>query len=75
MIDGQQHIRLPDAVAFPEGLREVAIVKVDHTLVISPPGKVWDHYFRHGPRLPEDFTVEPRDWPEQERDFSIWDEE
>ena len=71
---GKQMICLPDAMAFPEGVREVAIVKAGESLVISLVDKVWGHYFRYGPFASEDFMTERADLDWQERDFSSWDE-
>jgi len=53
-----QAVRLPKAVAFPENVREVEIVKIGQSRVISPIGKRWDDFFNNGPRVSDDFMGE-----------------
>ena len=53
-----QAVRLPKAVAFPEGVHHVEIIKLGSSRIISPIGKRWDDYFRNGPRVSEDFMSE-----------------
>ena len=53
-----QAVRLPKDVAFPEGVREVEIIKVGNSRVISPVGQRWDSYFATGPHVSEDFLTE-----------------
>jgi antitoxin VapB len=53
-----QAVRLPKAVAFPDDVREVEIVKRGQTLVISPAGRNWEDYFQHGAKPPDDFMTE-----------------
>jgi antitoxin VapB len=50
-----QAVRLPKAVAFPEDVRQVDIVKIGRSRVIAPLGKRWDDLFLNGPRASEDF--------------------
>ncbi len=57
-----QAVRLPKAVAFPDDVRQVDILKVGRSRVIVPQGKRWDALFAEGPRLSDDFAVE-RDQP------------
>jgi antitoxin VapB len=52
-----QAVRLPKAVAFPEGVHEVDILKIGRSRVIVPKGKRWDDLFHSGPRAREDFMV------------------
>ncbi len=40
-----QAVRLPKEIAFPEGVREVAILKDGARRVIVPAGGVWDDFF------------------------------
>ncbi len=40
-----QAVRLPKDVAFPEGVKEVAILKDGATRVIVPANAVWDDFF------------------------------
>ena len=53
-----QTVRLPKAVAFPEDVHEVDILKIGHSRVIVPKGKRWDDLFQRSPRASEDFLVE-----------------
>ena len=60
-----QAVRLPKEVAFPDGVREVAILREGRCRVIVPAGAVWDDFFEGegvdlGPReQPEAQTREP----------------
>lgn len=40
-----QAVRLPKDVAFPEGVREVTILKEGDRRVIVPAGRTWDDFF------------------------------
>jgi antitoxin VapB len=51
-----QTVSLPKAVAFPEDVHHVDILKIGHSRVIVPQGKRWDDLFQNGPRACEDFT-------------------
>ncbi len=51
-------VRLPKAVAFPEGVHQVDILKIGRSRVIVPQGKRWDDLFLSGPRVSEDFMSE-----------------
>ena len=53
-----QAVRLPKAVAFPDGVHQVDILKIGRSRVIVPQGKRWDDLFLNGPRASEDFMVE-----------------
>ncbi len=53
-----QAVRLPKAVAFPEGVHEVEIIKVGNSRIITPAGKRWDDFFKNGPRVSDDFMNE-----------------
>lgn len=64
-----QAVRLPKSVAFPEGVREVEIIKVGNTRIVSPVGHRWDEFFKHGPWVSEDFMEDREQPPMQERDF------
>ena len=49
-----QAVRLPKDVAFPEGVREVAILREGARRVIVPANAVWDDFFAApGTDLPE----------------------
>jgi antitoxin VapB len=53
-----QAVRLPKAVAFPEDVHQVDILKIGRSRVIVPKGKRWDDLFLHGPRVSQDFMSE-----------------
>jgi antitoxin VapB len=57
-------VRLPKPVALPDGVRQVAIVKVGRSRLISPAGQSWDT-FCDGPGSDDDFLRE-RVQPEAE---------
>jgi antitoxin VapB len=63
-----QAVRLPKAVAFPEGVHQVDILKIGRSRVIVPQGKRWDDLFQSGPRASEDFMVEREQPPAEERE-------
>jgi antitoxin VapB len=49
-----QAVRLPKEVAFPEGVREVAILRDGERRVIVPANAIWDDFFAEpGIDLPE----------------------
>jgi antitoxin VapB len=53
-----QAVRLPKAVAFPEDVHQVEILKVGNSRVIVPVGKRWDDLFASGSRASGDFMPE-----------------
>ena len=61
-----QAVRLPKAVAFPDDVHHVDILKIGRSRVIVPRGKRWDDLFLSGPRADKDFMVE-REQPEAEK--------
>ncbi len=63
-----QAVRLPKAVAFPEGVHQVDILKVGQSRVIVPQGKRWDDFFVDGPRASGDFMAERRQPAAEERE-------
>jgi antitoxin VapB len=63
-----QAVRLPKAVAFPADVRQVEIVKLGHSRLISPVGKRWDDLFLQGPRATDDFLSERQQPAAEERD-------
>jgi antitoxin VapB len=63
-----QAVRLPKAVAFPEDVHQVDILKIGRSRVIVPQGKRWDDLFQNGPRASEDFMVEREQPPAEERE-------
>jgi antitoxin VapB len=40
-----QAVRLPKAVAFPEDVQDVEILKIGQSRLIVPRGKRWDDFF------------------------------
>ena len=57
-------VRLPKDVAFPEGVKDVTILRDGKRRVIVPAGAVWDDFF-DGPGI----DLPPRDQPKaQTRD-------
>ena len=63
-----QAVRLPKAVAFPEHVHQVDILKIGRSRVIVPQGKRWDDLFEAGLRLSEDFIVERQQPAAEERE-------
>lgn len=53
-----QAVRLPKAVAFPDDVHQVDIVKIGQGRLIVPKGKRWDDLFQNGPRVSADFLAE-----------------
>ncbi len=63
-----QAVRLPKAVAFPEDVHHVDILKIGRSRVIVPQGRRWDDLFLNGPRLTNDFPGERREPETEERE-------
>ena len=63
-----QAVRLPKAVAFPDGVHQVEIIKVGDSRVITPVGRRWSDWFLHGPRVSEDFMTDREQPPAEERE-------
>jgi len=62
-----QAVRLPKAVAFPEDVHQVEILKIGKARLITPAGHRWDEYF-DGPRASEDFMTERDQGVAEERE-------
>ncbi len=62
-----QAVRLPKAVAFPEDVREVQIVSVGNSRIISPVNETWDIWF-DGPSVSDDFMLERNQPTPQDRE-------
>ena len=62
-----QAVRLPKAVAFPEGVHQVEIIRLGNSRLITPVGRRWDEFFVDGSRVSEDFMSERDQPPVQER--------
>jgi antitoxin VapB len=52
-----QVVRLPKAVAFPENVHQVDILKIGRSRLVVPKGKRWDDLFQNGSRANEDYMV------------------
>lgn len=63
-----QAVRLPKAVAFPEDVRQVDVLKIGRSRVIVPQGKRWDDLFLNGPRASDDFMSEREQPVAEERE-------
>ncbi len=63
-----QAVRIPKAVAFPEGVEEVEIIRAGDRLVITPAGKSWADYFQNGPFVTDDFMADREDWDFPDRE-------
>lgn len=62
-----QAVRLPKAVALPEGVKRVDVVAVGRARIITPTGESWNSWFE-GEGVTADFMAE-RDQPtEQDRE-------
>jgi len=62
-----QAIRLPKPVALPDAIKNVDIVAVGNTRIITPAGESWDQWF-DGRGVSDDF-MRDRDQPaDQERE-------
>ncbi len=62
-----QAVRLPKAVELPENIKDVEIVAVGTTRIITPAGSSWNEWFEHS-TVSSDF-METRSQPEpQERE-------
>jgi len=57
-----QAVRLPKAVAMPENVKEVDVIKVGNRRIISPAGTGWDEWFEVG-GVTDDF-MNDRNQPE-----------
>lgn len=62
-----QAVRLPKAVALPEHVKRVEIVKLGNARLITPAGTSWDSFFE-GPAATSDFMQERDQPPPQERE-------
>ena len=63
-----QAVRLPKAVAFPDDVHQVDILKIGRSRVIVPQGRRWDDLFQNGPRASEEFMAERQQPAAEERE-------
>lgn len=52
-----QAVRLPKAVAMPDNVKEVDVIKVGNRRIISPSGTGWDEWFDTS-KVTEDFMAD-----------------
>ncbi|MDX1554637.1 MAG: type II toxin-antitoxin system VapB family antitoxin [Xanthomonadales bacterium] len=64
-----QAVRLPKAVALPEGVESVDVVVLGRSRLISPAGESWDFWFE-ATGVSDDFMVE-RDQPNEQVRVSL----
>ncbi len=62
-----QAVRLPKAVALPDSVKRVEIIKLGSARLITPVDSVWDTFF-DGPAVTDDFMTERAQPDMQERD-------
>jgi antitoxin VapB len=62
-----QAVRLPKPVALPASVKEVDIVAIGNTRIISPAGASWDSWF-DGPGVSDDFMLERDEPADQKRE-------
>ena len=61
-----QAVRLPKAVAFPDDVKELRVIKEGKSLRLVPLNALWDDFFDR-PGIPDWPEREPQgDWPERE---------
>ncbi|MCL2658748.1 MAG: antitoxin [Betaproteobacteria bacterium] len=63
-----QAVRLPKAVAFPEGVKHVEVIAVGRTRIIAPKGECWDSWFDEQPGASADLMAERGQAAEQIRE-------
>ena len=62
-----QAVRLPKALALPEGVKRVDVVAIGRTRIITPAGEAWDSWF-DGEDVSADFMAVREQPAEQERE-------
>jgi len=63
-----QAVRLPKAVAFPDDVQQVDILKIGSARLIVPKGKRWHDFFHAGTRVSDDFMAEREQPAPEERE-------
>lgn len=63
-----QAVRLPKAVAFPEDVHLVDVLKIGRSRIIVPQGQRWDDLFLNGLRVSDDFMSEREQPAAEERE-------
>ena len=67
-INRRQAVPLPKAGASPAEVREVEIIKLGESRLISPAGQHWDDLFLDGPRATDDFLSGREQPPAEQSD-------
>ncbi len=62
-----QAVRLAKEVAFPPDVRLVDVIRVGHSVVVSPVGERWTDFFNNVPTCPD--FARPEQLPPDQRDF------
>ncbi len=60
-----QAVRLPKAVEMPEDIKDVDVVAIGNTRIISPAGTAWDDWFENS-TVSDDF-MDARSQPETQK--------
>ena len=63
-----QAVRFPKALAFPENVADVEIMKVGNARLVIPAGQNWAEYFEHGPFVTSDFLIDREEWDFPDRE-------
>ena len=56
------------AMAFPEGVHQVEIIRLGNARLITPVGRRWDEFFIGGPQVSDDFMTEREQLSAEDRD-------
>ncbi len=62
-----QAVRLPKAVAFPDDVKDVEIVVVGNSRIVTPINQSWDSWFDSQP-VSDDFMIDREQPVSQERE-------
>ena len=62
-----QAVRIPKALALPESVKQVDIVPLGRSLLITPAGEAWDSWF-DGEGVSDDFMDDREQPQDQERE-------
>ncbi|WP_130835890.1 toxin-antitoxin system antitoxin VapB [[Erwinia] mediterraneensis] len=62
-----QAVRLPKSISFPDGIKNVEIIAVGRSRLITPVGESWDSWF-DGENVSADFMSTREQPAEQERE-------
>ncbi|TAL80728.1 MAG: antitoxin [Beijerinckiaceae bacterium] len=63
-----QAVRLPKAVAFPDDVHQVDVLRIGGSRLIVPHGRRWDDLFDNGPRLDKEFMTDREQPAAEERE-------